>query len=197
MIVRVFYNGKAFPNVLYVVLHNREVAMTIKKDSVTKLLDVDGEIIGYNILIDTYEGKTDGYQVMSYPLLRLINTEIFRTFAEELIHDFTSYIVVGYVEKCEDHPDSNHLHVCKVRIGDTNHIQIVCGAKNVRQDIKVVVCLQNAVLADGTLIKNGKLRGVESFGMLANAKEIGLKDAEKKGIIILDDKYNVGDTFKE
>lgn len=194
MIVRVFYNQKAFSDILYVILHDREVESWETKDNITKLLDKDNDIIGYNINIHNFKSERDGYQPMSHELLKLINGELNRVFQEELIHDFNSYIVVGFVSNCEPHPDSDHLHVCQVDIGK-EILQIVCGASNVMAGQKVVVCLENAVLSNGKLIKKGKLRNVTSNGMLASAHELGLIDEKKKGILVLDDTYTIGEPF--
>ena len=82
-------------------------------------------------------------------------------------------LVVGKVLECVEPPDSDHLYVCKVDIGDTV-TQIVCGASNVRSGIKVIVALPGAILPGDFEIKRGKIRGVESNGMLAALFELGL-----------------------
>ena len=84
-----------------------------------------------------------------------------------------SGLTIGEIKECEMHPDSDHLHICKVDVGN-EVLQIVCGAPNARVGIKVIVALVGAVLPDGT-IKKGKLRGVESFGMLCSVEELGLE----------------------
>ena len=81
-------------------------------------------------------------------------------------------LIVGEVLECEEHPDSDHLHVCKVNIG-TDICNIVCGAPNVRTGLKVIVALPGAKLPGGE-IKKGVIRGVESNGMLCSIKELGL-----------------------
>ena len=81
-------------------------------------------------------------------------------------------LIVGKVLECVNHKDSDHLHVCKVDIG-SEVLNIVCGAPNVREGIKVIVALPGAVLPGGE-IKKGVIRGVESNGMLCSIKELGL-----------------------
>ena len=81
-------------------------------------------------------------------------------------------LVVGYVLECEMHPDSDHLHVCKIDVGD-EVLDIVCGAPNMRKGLKVIVAKDGAVLPSGT-IKKGVIRGVESNGMLCSIAELGL-----------------------
>lgn len=84
-----------------------------------------------------------------------------------------SGLTIGKIIECEMHPDSDHLHICKVDVGN-EVLQIVCGAPNARAGIKVIVALVGAVLPGGT-IKKGKLRGVESYGMLCSIEELGLE----------------------
>ena len=107
-----------------------------------------------------------------------------------------SNLVIGNVLECEMHPDSDHLHVCKVDVG-TEVLQIVCGAPNVREGLKVIVALSGAVLPGGT-IKKGTIRGVESNGMLCSMAELGLdhkflKEEDTSGIHELDDNAPVGE----
>ena len=83
-------------------------------------------------------------------------------------------LVIGEVLECIDHPDSDHLHLCKVNIGE-EVLDIVCGAPNVRNGLKVIVALDGAVLPGGT-IKKGVIRGCESNGMLCSMAELGLEN---------------------
>lgn len=85
----------------------------------------------------------------------------------------TSKLIIGEVVECTDHPDSDHLHVCKVNIG-TEVLQIVCGAPNVRKGIKVIVAVDGTTLPGG-IIKKGVIRGQESNGMLCAISELGLE----------------------
>ena len=84
-------------------------------------------------------------------------------------------LVIGEVLECNDHPDSDHLHVCKVKVGEET-TQIVCGAPNVRAGIKVIVALPGAVLPGDFEIKAGKIRGEESNGMICALFELGLEE---------------------
>ncbi len=94
-------------------------------------------------------------------------------------------LVVGEVLECVMHPDSDHLHVCKVNVGN-EVLNIVCGAPNVRVGLKVIVALPGAKLPGGE-IKKGLIRGVESNGMLCSKAELGLdnkflEDKDRDGI---------------
>lgn len=115
--------------------------------------------------------------------------------AENLIN--ATNLVVGEVLECEMHPDSDHLHVCKVNVGE-EVLQIVCGAPNVRKGLKVIVALVGAELPGDFKIKAGKIRGVESNGMLCSIAELGLdskflKPEDKEGIHELPVESKVGE----
>ena len=85
-------------------------------------------------------------------------------------------LVIGEVLECEDHPNSDHLHITKTSIG-SEVLQIVCGAPNCRKGLKVIVALPGAVLpAKGITISKGEIRGVESNGMLCSLLELGVKE---------------------
>ena len=107
-----------------------------------------------------------------------------------------SNLVIGEIIECVNHPDSDHLHVCKVNIGN-EVLQIVCGAPNARVGIKVIVALVGAVLPEIT-IKKGVIRGVESNGMMCSMKELGLDNKfltpeDINGIKELPDDANPGE----
>lgn len=92
------------------------------------------------------------------------------------LSDSLKKIVVGDVITCEPHPDSDHLHVCQVDVGEDEPIQIVCGAPNVAAGEKVIVALHGARIGDNVKIKRGKIRGVQSNGMLCALQELGFSD---------------------
>ena len=94
---------------------------------------------------------------------------------ENVVTNHIDNLVIGEVIECVNHPDSDHLHVCKVNVGN-NIIQIVCGAHNVRAGIKVIVALPGAVLPGNFEIKAGKIRGEESNGMICALFELGLEE---------------------
>ena len=106
-------------------------------------------------------------------------------------HDAIASIVVGHVVSCEAHPESDHLHVCKVDAGQEALLDIVCGAPNVAQGQKVPVALVGTVMPDGLVIKKAKLRGAPSEGMICSERELGLAD-EHSGIMVLPENFVVG-----
>ncbi|MBQ2964094.1 MAG: phenylalanine--tRNA ligase subunit beta [Clostridia bacterium] len=95
--------------------------------------------------------------------------EGYETEGEEL-----SNIVVARIESLEKHPDSDHLWICQVNVGAEENLQIVTGAQNLKEGDYVPAALDNSVVAGGKKIKKGKLRGVESAGMLCSLGELGL-----------------------
>lgn len=115
-------------------------------------------------------------------------------------------IVIGQIEKIEKHPDADKLIICQVNVGDRT-IQIVTGAPNVKEGDKVPVVLDGGKVAgghdgsplpeDGIKIKAGKLRGIESDGMMCSIEELGSSrdmypEAPENGIYIFDDDVEVG-----
>lgn len=119
----------------------------------------------------------------------------------ESIGEAVQDVVTGKVLTCEDHPDSDHLHVCTVDAGTGEVLQIVCGAPNVKAGIIVPVALVGAVLPGGK-IKKGKLRGVESYGMLCSHDELGITEdmlgyEPEYGILILPDDTEIGRDIRD
>ena len=105
-------------------------------------------------------------------------------------------LVIGEIKKVENHPDSDHLHVCKVNVGE-EELQIVCGAPNVKKGLKVIVAKVGAILPGDFEIKKSKIRGVESCGMMCALFELGLEEKTEenysKGIAELPKDAPVGE----
>ncbi|MDO4745985.1 MAG: phenylalanine--tRNA ligase subunit beta, partial [Bacillota bacterium] len=135
------------------------------------------------------------------------NLETCEHFCEEIEN-----VVVGKIEKIERHPDADKLVVCQLNVGKEEPVQIVTGAPNVFEGAYVPVALHKSRIPGplhgkakeegGTKITKGKLRGVESFGMLCSAEELGFEDkvvpvAHKEGIWILEEEYEPGMDFAE
>ena len=105
-------------------------------------------------------------------------------------------VVVGEVVSLEKHPDADKLRVCQVNVGEQALLQIVCGAPNVHAGMKAPVALIGAKLPGDFKIKKSKLRGVESFGMLCSAKELGLVESAE-GLLPLDTNAPVGQSIRD
>ena len=114
---------------------------------------------------------------------------------EKVITNKINNLVIGEIKSVTAHPDSDHLNVCIVNVGK-EELQIVCGASNVRAGLKVIVALEGAILPGNFEIKKGKIRGVESNGMICALFELGLEEKTEetyaKGITELDSDAPVG-----
>ena len=120
-------------------------------------------------------------------ILTSIGLEVGTVETVETIKGGLKGLVVGEVLTCEPHPNSDHLHITKVNIGEAEPLPIVCGAPNVAAGQKVIVATIGTVLYDGDesfTIKKGKLRGEDSFGMICAEDEIGV-GTDHAGIIVL------------
>src|SRR5688572_30205296 len=100
-------------------------------------------------------------------------------------------IVVGEIRSITKHPDAEKLNVCRVFTG-TDEVQIVCGAPNVSVGMKAPLALIGAKLPNGVQIKQAKLRGVDSFGMLCSARELNLSE-DTSGLFDLPAHLSAGD----
>ncbi len=110
-------------------------------------------------------------------------------------------VLVGEIKECAQHPDADRLRVCQVDIGTSTLLNIVCGAPNARVGIRIPVATVGALLppgADGKpfAIKLGKLRGVESQGMLCSAKELGI-DEDASGLLELAADAPIGTNLRQ
>lgn len=110
-------------------------------------------------------------------------------------------VVVGRVLTCEKHPDSDHLHVTTVDVGEDQPLNIVCGAPNCQAGILVPVAKVGAKLPGGIKIKKGKLRGVVSEGMLCGGDELGVPvevypHVGEAGLLIFNEDYPIGSDVK-
>ena len=102
-------------------------------------------------------------------------------------------VVTGKILKIEKHPDADKLVVCQVDVGEDAPIQIVTGATNVFEGAVVPVAKHKSTLPGGVKITKGKLRGVESFGMMCSTDELGISEERATGILILSDVTPIGE----
>ena len=120
----------------------------------------------------------------------------------EVLGSEIANVVVGKVVSIERHPDSDHLWVCQVDVGQESPVQIVTGAQNVREGDLVPAALHKSTLPGGVKIEKGKLRGVLSEGMLCSLGELGLTVndypyAIADGIFILQEDCKPGDDIRD
>ena len=174
---------------------NQKTAYTKQNQNVVALYNQKEEIIGFNLLeleLDVPQG------LIMHPsnlLQEKVNTILKEKGFEPITLHGVENIVVGKVLTCLPHPDSDHMHVTTVDVKD-EILTIVCGAKNIKEGIKVVVAKPNTMMFDGTYIEPNILRNVKSYGMICSGYELNLEGYKKgEGIIILDDSYEIGSSF--
>jgi len=105
-------------------------------------------------------------------------------------------VLVGEVVAIEPHPEADRLNMCQVNVGQTDNLSIICGASNVAKGVKVPTAVIGATLPGDFKIKKAKLRGIESFGMLCSAKEIGIAESAE-GLLILPEDAPVGQGIRD
>lgn len=200
--VNVFYNLEGIGDTLIVALQDitLENRTFDRKGDVARVFDRESNVTaGFNIFnASSYMEITEkGNVTLTKELVEKINDILEKNGVEEKVEaDLSPKFVVGYVAAKEKHPNADKLSVCTVEV-DTGTLQIVCGAPNVDAGQKVVVAKIGAVMPSGMLIKPAELRGVPSSGMLCSARELELPDApQEKGILVLEDSYEVGQEFK-
>ncbi|KRN29748.1 tRNA-binding domain-containing protein [Lactobacillus selangorensis] len=195
-------NKAVFPNVLVaIVAPNADHQDSEQKDDIVRVFATDDQrTLGYNFLaIDRILPELDqnGQVILSEAQVAKLNAALETAgFQGELVAQTQSKFVVGFVKEVKKHPDSDHLHITQVEVADGQTLQIVCGAANVAEGQKVVVCEIGAMMPSGQIIWPGKLRGVTSDGMLAAARELALPNApQKHGILILPASAQTGAPF--
>lgn len=200
--MNVFYNKEHVGDVLLVQLATEAIVKT----EVERLGDIailkeaqTGEIKAFNLFNASSYIQTDakGLVEVTPELVAQLAVAIEKNGANiNLDVDFSPKFVVGYVETKDKHPNADKLSICSVNVGD-EILQIVCGAPNVEAGQKVVVAKIGAVMPSGMLIKEGNLRGVESYGMLCSARELAIPNApSEKGILVLPEDAIVGSAFE-
>jgi phenylalanyl-tRNA synthetase beta chain len=114
---------------------------------------------------------------------------------QELVAQPFNNVVIGEIIAAEKHPDADRLQLCKVDVGQAEPLQIVCGAPNARVGLKAPCAMLGAKLADFE-IKKAKVRGIESFGMMCSAKELGLAE-QADGLLEFPASAVVGQNVRE
>ncbi|WP_297817416.1 YtpR family tRNA-binding protein [uncultured Lactobacillus sp.] len=195
-------NKASYPDTLIVITGpDNGRSQFVEKDNVTRVEDADGNLIGYNFFnvsdfLD-YDALPNGQVHPNQELVDKLNEKVNEAGFDEKLELGKPTLVYGYVKTCEPHPDSDHLHVTTVDVGNDEVHQIVCGAPNIAQGQKVVVALPGTLMPNGQQIWPGELRGVDSYGMICSARELGLAHApQKRGIMVVPDSFKAGDEFE-
>ena len=189
-----FYNPDVLGDVLIVELANDAgiTQGTAQKDNVVRIFnEKNDEAIGFNFfgLGEKLGIQNDSGQVfLNDEQVGVLNDALAQAgFSDKLEADKSPKFVIGHVDEMKAHPDSDHLHITQTDVGLDKPVQIVCGAPNIDQGQLVVVALPGAVMPTGKEIWPGELRGVDSFGMICSARELGIPNApQKRGILVLD-----------
>ncbi|KRM96631.1 trna binding domain protein [Liquorilactobacillus aquaticus DSM 21051] len=197
------YNPSNLGDILITITHADTLQQKVDiKNNIVRIRDAEtGNLLGYNFfnvsdIIGSLNGQ--GQVKLNDDQLADLNKILAETgFEDKLVADNKPKFVVGFVEELKEHPDSDHLHVTKTRIDNGEVLQIVCGAPNIAQGQTVVVAKVGAMMPNGEIIWPGKLRGVQSEGMICSARELNLPNApQKKGILVLShEKYPTGKEF--
>ncbi len=151
--------------------------------------------ISYNWLKDILDFKLDTIETSE--LLTDIGLEVERLEIYENIKGGLKDLIVGEIKSVEKHPNADRLNITQVDLGEEENYKIVCGAPNVKKGQKVVIAKPGTTIyplkGPSFKIKNAKIRGEDSFGMICAEDEIGVGDCHD-GILILDKDANVGDS---
>jgi len=200
--MNVFYNKEHVGDVFLVPLATESIVNTAveRAGDIAILKEAQtGEIKAFNLFNASQYIQTDakGLVEVTPVLVEQLAAAIEKNGASiSLDVDFSPKFVIGFVETKEKHPNADKLSICSVNVGDET-LQIVCGAPNVEAGQKVVVAKIGAVMPSGMLIKEGNLRGVDSFGMLCSARELAIPNApSEKGILVLPEDAIVGSAFE-
>ena len=188
-----FYNPEVLGDIL-IVETNTDVKTqdSTKKDNVVRIFNEENdEAIGFNFfgLGEELGIQNESGQVfLNESQVAILNDALAKAgFSDKLVADESPKFVIGHVDEMKAHPDSDHLHITQTDVGLDKPVQIVCGAPNIDQGQLVVVALPGAVMPTGKEIWPGELRGVDSFGMICSARELGIPNApQKRGILVLD-----------
>lgn len=193
---RLHYNKLGISDTLILVCKDEAYKSYDVRNDVIVIYNDKKDVIGVNFTNASkyFDSLVDGGYFEDKKTLERCNELLKKEGFDELVFDTDNYFYVGKVISCEDHPDSDHLHVCKVDVGD-EILDIVCGASNCRKDLKVVVAKIKAIMPNGKLIVPSKLRNIPSNGMLCSAKELQI-DYDQVGILELNEKYQVGTKFE-
>lgn len=198
MNLHAFYNLENVGDILLVRLcGERKVTHNRKIGDLCVLYHQD-QVIGYNLFDASQyiENLTNGKVKITEQFVNDLNIVLTKANMDPVTSDYDDKFKVGKVISIEEHPDSDHMHICQVDTGDEVQ-QIVCGAPNVALNQLVVVAKNDAVMPSGLIIRPSSLRGVASHGMLCSARELALENApQARGVLVLNDNdYKVGDSF--
>ena len=196
--MNLFYNKEGVGDVAFLQIEPTDGPFEYEIKNNVVAIKHENKIVGFNIFdfSKVYSVNSNGHIKLNEELVEALQQSITNAdFDYQLEADLSPKFVVGYVKTKEKHPDADKLSILKVDVG-SEKLQIVCGAPNVEAGQKVVVAKVGAVMPSGMVIKDAKLRGVDSSGMICSMRELNLHNApQEKGIMVLPDDYKVGNAF--
>ncbi|MGW9857000.1 tRNA-binding protein [Staphylococcus hominis] len=196
--MNLFYNKEGVGDVAFLQIEPTDGPFEYEVKNNVVAIKHENKIVGFNIFdfSKVYSVNSNGHIKLNEELVEALQQSITNAdFDYQLEADLSPKFVVGYVKTKEKHPDADKLSILKVDVGN-EELQIVCGAPNVEAGQKVVVAKVGAVMPSGMVIKDAKLRGVDSSGMICSMRELNLPNApQEKGIMVLPDDYKVGNAF--
>jgi tRNA-binding protein len=189
----IFYNKNALKDTLIIHINDGASNEVIKKNNICYGLNENKQFLFVNIFeASKHLSLADGYLILNKEIIEYIKKEIKVDLQQ---YNIDTGLVIGKIIQCEEIPNS-HLHKCIVDVKD-EQLQIVCGAKNAKSGIKVVVAKVGVIIPNGLKILKNKFLGIDSIGMLCSATELKLTNDKfnRNGIVELPDDYQVGEPF--
>lgn len=187
----IFYNNKTLHDTLLIHISEETVTNSEQDGDVIRFYH-DDKLVAINInnVSQKMSSLKEGYIYL---------TDFLKTRIESITNvqlpENKHLLIVGKIIDIEP-VENTHLNICKVNVGGLKNLQIVCGAANAREGLKVVVALDGCMLPNGKIIKSGSLMGIKSEGMLCSFKELNIQN-EQKGIIELDDENIIGTVYNQ
>lgn len=194
-----YYDYETIGDVLMIVINSQATPDRCEKKDNVAILYKNDELVGINIfdISKIIKIKAKGFiPLVNEQILGVINHVLENSGLEKLELQKESGFRVAKILELEEHPDSDHLHICKVDVGEKEPLQIVCGAFNAREGLICVCALPYTFMPNGHQIVPDKLLGVPSSGMLCSGRELNLEGYEgKRGLLELTEEYKVGSDF--
>lgn len=194
-----YYDYETIGDVLLIVINPSLIPTKEVKTNDVVALYYHDDLIGINIfnISKIIKIKAKGLiPLINEDVLNVINHVLENASLNKLPPLDDSGFKVAKIIDIEEHPDSEHLHICQVDVGEKEPLQIVCGAANARKDLLCVCATPYTFMPNGQQIIPNKLLGIQSNGMLCSGRELNLEGYEgKKGLLELSSEYKVGTDF--
>lgn len=194
--IKIYKNTKSFNNAIMIEIENHDVTSINKSGNIVELYN-ENNLIGLNIFDkNLFEDKEEGFIYPEQAILDELNNYLNKKSIDlNFKYNKEEFLKVAKVLEVKKVKGSDNLTLCKVSVSDKEY-SMICGADNVKEGMKTIAALDNALLSDGTKVTAGEVLGVYSEGMLCSLKELGLDNDNKfSGIVDLDADEEVGISF--